>query len=150
MVKWEERQKVLYDIKQYKLNPDLSISKNNFKFAEKKNDMKYNDIVLCPFCLMSYELGKFELRKGLRVCPCCSSKLKLSTLAEIDNFDKFVQFVFNYRLNGFWNKICLDVPQTNPDARFNAWNSRLKSLGLSYDFWENYKRLKGDFGNDEP
>jgi hypothetical protein len=144
MVSWKEQQKIIYDIKQYKLNPDLTISKNNFRFAKEESDIKYDEVVLCPFCLMSYELGKFALRKGLRVCPCCGTKLKLSTLSEIRDLNKFVQFVYNYRLNGFWGKICMDIPQKTHDTRFNEWNKRLSNLGLSRDFWDNYKRLRGD------
>lgn len=147
MVSWKQQQKTIEDLQQYKLNPDLTISKNTFRFAKKEPNIKYDDIVLCPFCLMSYTLDKFIVRKGLRVCPCCGSQLKLSTLSEINDLDKFVRFVFDYRFNGFWSKVCLDVPIK--DQRFDRWNQRLKSLGLSYAFWEKYKTMKGDFGYGE-
>lgn len=144
LVSWKIQQEAIEDIKQTFLNPDLSISKNKHITARKQNDIKYDDIVLCPFCLMSYELEKFAVRKGLRVCPCCGAKLKLSTLAEINDLHRFVEFVFNYRLNGFWNKVCLDIEQKTPNTRFNMWNTRLKYLGLNYDFWEQYKAMHGD------
>lgn len=144
MVSWKEQQKIIEDVQQCFLNPDLSITKNNRKYARKESNIKFDDVVLCPFCLMSYELSKFALRKGLRVCPNCTSQLKLSTLSEITDLDKFVKFVFGYRFNGFWNKICLDVLQKSHDSRFNEWNNRLYRLGLSREFWDKYKNLKGD------
>jgi hypothetical protein len=141
---WKEQQKRLEDTQQCFLNPDLTIIKNNHNYAKKESNISFDSIVLCPFCLMSYELDKFALRKGLRVCPNCTCQLKLSSLSEINNLDKFVDFVFGYRFNGFWSKICLDVPAKTTETRFNEWNKRLHSLGLSYAFWERYKALKGD------
>lgn len=145
MVSWKEQQKMLEDSRQYQLNPDLTITKNKSFLIENKPKIEFDMVVLCPFCLMSYELDKFSLRKGLRVCPNCGSKLKLSTLAEISDLDRFVEFVFHYRFSGFWSKICLDVLENeNRDARFREWNKRLRNLGLSLQFWEKYKNLKGD------
>lgn len=149
MVSWKAQQKAIEDIQQCLLNPDLSITKNKFSFAKKESNIKFDDIVLCPFCLMSYELDKFKVKKGLRVCSNCSSQLKLSTLSEINDLDKFVNFVFGYRFNGFWNKICLDIPQKTPNTRFFEWNNRLYRLGLSREFWDKYKNLKGKFGSEE-
>jgi len=150
MVSWKEQQKRIEDAQQMLLNPDLSIIKNNFKSAQNQSNVKFDTVCLCPFCLMSYELSRFALRKGLRVCPNCGSQLKSSTLSEINNLDKFVDFVFGYRFSGFWNKICLDVLAKTTETRFNEWNKRLHSLGLSYVFWERYKALKGDnYENEE-
>lgn len=142
---WKKQQKLIEDAQQFFLNPDLTITKNNHIYTIKQSDITFETVVLCPFCLMSYELGKFSLRKGLRVCPNCGSNLKLTTLSEITDMDKFVKFVFGYRFNGFWNKICLDVPQKTVNTRFNTWNSRLYSLGLSREFWDKYKNMKGDY-----
>lgn len=144
MVSWKERQKMLEDSRQYQLNLDLTITKNKSFLAEKQHKINFDDIVLCPFCLTSHELDKFSLRKGLRVCPNCMAKLKLSTLAEINDLDRFVQFVFDYRFSGFWDKICLDIPKKTHDSRFNEWNKRLYGLGLSREFWEQYRSLRGD------
>lgn len=144
MVSWKEHQKMINDVRQYCLNPDLTITKNKHKFAKEQPDIKYNDVVLCPFCLTSYKLEKFTLRKGFRVCPNCGSKLKLSTLSEITDLDRFIKFVFDYRHSGFWGKICHDVKPITPNTRFNTWTKRLYSLGLSKYFWDEYKRLRGD------
>lgn len=145
---WRKQQQIREDIQQMKLNPDLSIQKNTYLLAQKQPNIKYDEVVLCPFCLKSYELSRFRIDKGFRVCPNCNSRLKLSTLSEINNLEKFVKFVFGYRLNGFWDKICLDVEQISRDARFNEWNNRLYSLGLSSVFWDRYKELKGDTYED--
>jgi hypothetical protein len=147
---WKTQQKIKEDIQQCVLNPDMSITKNTSKLAEKQPNVNFDSVCLCPFCLMSYELGKFALRKGLRVCPNCGSQLKLSTLSEINDLNKFVDFVFGYRFSGFWDKICLDVLAKTTETRFNEWNKRLHALGLSYVFWEKYKTLKGEnYENEE-
>jgi transcription elongation factor Elf1 len=141
---WNKQQERIEDAQQMFLNPDLSITKNTYKSAKQQFKTEFDMIVLCPFCLSSYELGKFPLRKGLRVCPKCGLSLKTSTLTEITNLDRFVKFVFDYRFNGFWDKICTDIPLINKDSRFNEWNKRIYCLGLSQEFWEKYKTLKGD------
>ena len=143
---WKEQQRLREDIQQCFLNPDLSIIKNKRDYAKKETNVKFDDIVLCPFCLMSYELNKFALRKGLRICPCCGLQLKLSTLGNIDNLDRFVKFIFDYRFNGFWEKICLDILAKDRNTRFNEWNKRLYGLGFGFgkEFWDNYKRMKGE------
>lgn len=145
---WKTQQKMREDAKQFILNPDLSITENKSLSIIEKGDKKFNDVVLCPFCLNSNELGNFYFRKGFRVCPNCSANLKLSTLSEITNLDKFVKFVFNYRFNGFWSKICLDVKPITSETRFKTWNNRLYLLGLSFDFWEKYKNLRGDLEDE--
>lgn len=149
MVSWKEQQKIIEDSKQYILHPDLTITKNPYKSIVEKIDINYEKIVLCPFCLKSYELWKFPLRKGLRICPSCGTALKLSTLANITSLSRFVKFIFDYRFNGFWSKICLDVKPTTPNARFNEWNNRLYKLGINTEFWELYKAMRGDTGEDE-
>lgn len=141
---WKTQQKTIEDAQQYLLNPDLTITKNNHKYMKKEPNVKFDTVVLCPFCLRYYSLDKFLLRKGLRVCPNCTAQLKLSTLTEISDLDKFVNFVFNYRFSGFWDKICLDIPQKSKDSRFNEWNKRLFTLGLSLEFWRKYRMMKGE------
>jgi len=144
MVSWKKQQEALYDKEQCKLNPDLTISRNDFKFAKKQSKGKFDDIVLCPFCLNPNRLDRFIVKKGLRVCPNCEVNMKTSTLTELDSLDKFTLFIFNYRLNGFWNKVCLDIKQKVRDARFNEWNKRLEELGLNTYFWKRYKDMRGD------
>ena len=146
---FKKQQQIIEDAEQYFLNPDLSLTKNKHKFIKKQPKAEFDIIVLCPFCLNIHQLGEYPLRKGLRVCPSCTLQLKVSTLTEINDLDRFVKFVFDYRFNGFWNKICFDIEQINRNIRFNEWNKRLYNLGLSKSFWEKYKALKGDFGENE-
>jgi len=146
---WKKQQQIIEDSKQYLLNPNLSITKNNLKSAKQQFKAEFDMMVLCPFCLNIHQLGEYPLRKGLRVCPNCTTQLKISTLTEINDLDRFVKFVFDYRFNGFWDKICLDVRQIDRNSRFKEWNMRLYKLGLNKNFWEKYKALKGDFGYNE-
>lgn len=149
MIEWKKQDEIIRDIQQTFLNPDLSISKNTYSFAKKsKSSFNYNYIALCPFCLSSNAIGDYSLRKGFRVCPICGSNMKLSTLTEIQDLKEFVDFVFNYRYSGFWSKICLDVPQTTPNIRFETWNRRLYELGISKEFWEIYRNLRGDSSSE--
>lgn len=149
MVSWKEQQKIIEDAQQCLLNPDLSIKKNDKPYAKNQAKAEFDTIVMCPFCLKSYQLGFFPIKKGLRVCPNCNAQLRATTLTEITNLDKFVEFVFNYRFNGFWSKICLEIKPITKDTRFNEWYKRLRDLGLSFEFWEKYKLLKGDYDKNE-
>lgn len=97
---------------------------------------------MCPFCLTTMELFKFRFEKGLRVCPVCTNQLRLDTLIKIQSIEEFVKFVFNYRFSGFWNKINYQIKDR--DKAFDWFNIRLHDLGLSHDFWEKYKQLRGD------
>ena len=146
---WKKQQQIKEDINQYVLNPDLSITKNTSKLAKKQFKADFDMMVLCPFCLNIHQLGEYSLWKGLRFCPSCTIQLKISTLTEINDLDRFVKFVYDYHFNGFWDKICLDVLRIDKDSRFKEWNTRLYRLGLSKSFWEKYKTLKGDFGENE-
>lgn len=145
---WDKRQKLIEDASQYKLEPDLTITKNKNKNAKTKPNIDFTKIVLCPFCLKFYEYQMFRISKGLRVCPNCNSQMKVSTLAKINNLNDLVHFVFDYRHSGFWDKICLDVKPINENTRFNTWNQRLYELILSKAFWDEYKLLKGESGDE--
>jgi hypothetical protein len=49
------------------------------------------------------------------------------------NISEFAQWVYNYRLNGFFDKI-----------DFANWNKQLKLNGISTEFWEEYRKYKGE------
>ena len=114
-------------------------------------DKVKNKSLICPFCLNIQQLEDFTYSKGFYLCRCGNNLTEktLSYMFDIFNVetvktDLFAQWVYNYRLNGFFSKICLDTEELTKDLRFNEWCSRLHNLGISYDFWENYKRLKGE------
>jgi hypothetical protein len=132
---YKEIEKRQYDEQQMVLNPDGSISKNPLKCAKKIDNTDYTILVFCPFCLEQISLWKFKLVIGFRICPNCQNKMLLKTLTTDMSAESFAQWVYNYRLNGFFSKIFPD---------FETWNKKLYALGLSHDFWEEYKKLKGE------
>ena len=89
---------------------------------------------ICPFCLENS--NKFIIEnKGLIKCPNCSNFMKLKTLLFIKDCSNFeyAQWVFDYRLSGFFKKI-----------NFELWIKKMHELGMSCEFWEKYKELKGE------
>ncbi len=89
---------------------------------------------ICPFCLENS--NKFIIEnKGLIKCPNCSNFMKLKTLLFIKDCSnsEYAQWVFNYRLSGFFKKI-----------NFELWIKKMHELGMSCEFWEKYKELKGE------
>ena len=94
---------------------------------------------ICPFCLENS--NKFIIEnKGLIKCSNCSNFMKLKTLLFIKDCSNFeyAQWVFNYRLSGFFKKI-----------NFELWTKKMHKLGMSYEFWEKYKELKGENINED-
>jgi hypothetical protein len=77
--------------------------------------------------------------------------MKLKTLLFIQSCsnEEYAKWVFDYRLCGFFHKI------KSGNNSFEKWNKKMKELGISYEFWEKYKQLKGEFKeenkqDDEP
>jgi hypothetical protein len=132
---YKDREKAECDIKQCILNPDGSVSKNPRKYAKQIIEKDFTLVVMCPFCLNTTELWRFNFIRGLRRCPNCLNQMRLETLIKIKSLTEFVKFVFNYRLEGFWNKVY---------PSFDEWNKKLYGLHLNREFWEEYKKLKGD------
>ena len=92
------------------------------------------NIWICPFCLN--ESNKFVIEnKGLIKCPNCSNYMKMKTLLFVKDCsnEEYARWVYEYRLSGFFKKI-----------NFEQWTKKLKELGMSYEFWEKYKQLKGE------
>lgn len=97
--------------------------------------------VLCPFCLTPNKLMKFYIsnKKGidkrLGKCPNCQNNVMYKTLFNLLKWtpQQFAKWVFEYRLSGFWQKIV-----------FKKWKQRLYELDMSLEFWQEYKKLRGD------
>lgn len=95
--------------------------------------------VFCPFCLINLPLNNFliTVKKGIHQslgkCPNCENEILLKTLDNLNvmTMKEFAKFIFDYRLNGFWDK-----------APFEQFKSRLKEFEDYQDFWDEYKRLK--------
>ncbi len=132
------RQRLIEDKEQTQLTISGCVT-NPYRYATKEIQIKYEDKVLCPFCL-SYDIfGHFErVRKQLFKCPICKNQIMLKTLDRVRkmNSKDFADWVFGYRLTGFWNKVYPDVKQ---------WFGKL--YNFSYDFYSDfrieYNKLKG-------
>jgi uncharacterized CHY-type Zn-finger protein len=96
--------------------------------------------VLCPFCLNVNTLDKFKKDRAWYICPNCKQLLTVKTCVSIMKMNpkQFALWVFNYRLSGFFGKI-----------KFKEWTQKLYELGVSQEFWEEYKSLRGDITKDE-
>jgi hypothetical protein len=94
---------------------------------------------ICPFCLETS--NKFIIEnKGLIKCPNCLISMKMKTLLFIKDCSnkEYARWVYEYRLSGFFFKL------KSGNNSFEKWNKKMKELGFSYEFWEEYKRLKGE------
>ena len=105
--------------------------------------------VSCVFCLYTTKLQKFFKTdaKGRTIalveCPECHNKMRLKTLLTDMTPQEYAKFVYGYRLSGFWQK-----------APFATFTKRLREMGISNEFWSEYKKLKGEdteqpFGMDK-
>jgi len=98
---------------------------------------------MCPFCLHTDYLKAFMIpkKKGWSVrmaqCPECGNKMRMKTLLAEWTPEQFAEWVYNYRLSGFWGK-----------CPFEKFNKRLKDIGWSERFWRRYKELKGELYQD--
>lgn len=135
MVSYKDKEKMQYDKSQTVLDKD-GCSENPHKYAEKIILAEFWKIYLCPFCLESNELWKWNKIKGFYVCCVCGNSMTLNSIAQDMTTEEFAKWVFDYRLLGFWRKIFPD---------FETWNKKLYNLGLSYDFWNEYNRLKNEW-----
>lgn len=98
-----------------------------------------NMMVACPFCLNSGRLQIFlvSTKKGISQsnaeCPECHNGMKMKSLTADWTPEQYADWVYAYRLSGFWQK-----------CPFATWKKRLKNSGIAGQFWERYKALKGD------
>jgi len=95
--------------------------------------------VSCPFCLGLSEFRKFlvsnkaGISRTMGECQLCGEGMQLRSIALLAKGDaaSYAKWVFIYR--GFWKKI-----------KFNQWKGRLELIGWTQEFWDEYKRLKGE------
>lgn len=94
---------------------------------------------MCPFCLHADYYFRFEVKlksgktSGRCLCPDCGRKMMRESLTKSMSVEEYAQWVFDYSRSGFWQKI-----------NFKVWNERLYQLGISREFWDKYKSLKGE------
>jgi hypothetical protein len=101
--------------------------------------VNFNEKVWCPICLYEDKLsrflvsGKHGYQQGTAKCPECKNTMRMSNLWNKWGAKEYAEFVFGYRLSGFWQK-----------CPFYSWGKRLKAYGWSGEFWARYKALKGE------
>lgn len=101
--------------------------------------LNMNKPVFCPFCLEGDYLKNFlvSTKKGLSTskaqCPHCQSGMLLRTVLRKWTVEEYADWVFAYRVSGFWQKI-----------NFEKWSKNLEIKGWARDFWDRYKALKGE------
>jgi transcription elongation factor Elf1 len=106
----------------------------------KHEHLDINETVNCPFCLFEAPLRKFlvSTKKGLSVgkakCPDCDNTMFMDTLTAERTIQEYALWCFDYAKSDFWGK----VP-------FQKFKMRLKMLGVSQEFWDKYKQLKGTY-----
>jgi DNA-directed RNA polymerase subunit RPC12/RpoP len=131
-----------YDKKQTQFTLDGSIIINQ-KIIDDNTPLisliNESNFYICPFCLNNS--NKFIIEnKGLIKCPNCSNFMRMKTLVFVKDCtnQEYAKWVYEYRLSGFFKKI-----------NFEQWAKKLKDLGISYEFWEEYKKLKGEYEEEE-
>jgi hypothetical protein len=138
------QQKALIDKKQtFFSTKNTEIQENNRIYTFEEPELLFSDKVICPFCLNLVELGVgFKLENQFYKCLKCNNLLTKITLAKIIYLapEEFAKWVFNYRLNGFWQKI-----------KFKEWCKELEQFDYNYSkrFWEKYHDLRGDINDNE-
>ena len=138
--KYVREQIAEYDKQQAKLTLN-GIAKNVATYVVIITQLQPEKIMICPFCLGQHKTMKFYISKKngidkrLGKCPECQNQMLLKTLISMLkwNAQEFAKWVYDYRLSGFWQKV-----------NFNVWKKRLFDLNMSYEFWEEYKNLKGE------
>jgi hypothetical protein len=137
MPSYQEILEMEYDKKQMQFAIDGTLIINQKVINEQtpiKALINNVNIWICPFCLE--ESNKFTIEShGLIKCSNCKVEMKIKTLLFVKDCSnsEYARWVFEYRLSGFFSKI-----------NFEKWNKKLKELGISYEFWETYKKLRGD------
>jgi len=128
-MKLKEINKVIYDDKQTVFSENGLINKKEITY-------NLNGIYSCSFCLFEGKFNEFlpTSKINLKVCPECKNRMWRSTILEKKTIKEFAEWVFNYAKSGFWEK-----------CNFEVFNDRLYKRGLSKQFWDRYKELKGEY-----
>lgn len=134
----------LDDDKQTRLSSNGILPNNSFT-KQYFPIVNFNDKVVCPFCLNFIEFGKgFMLEKGFYKCLKCGTLIVKKTLKEviIMSPEQFAFWVYNYRLNGFWDKV---------KPNFHDWTVEMDSFANNFSrrFWDKYKEIRGDNFEDK-
>lgn len=99
--------------------------------------------VTCPFCLYTDYISKFYIRlKHGKVsdkrfqCPDCTQIMQKDTLVKELSVEEYAEWML---MMNPWRKR-VDFPK---------FKSRLKEMGISYQFWDAYNKAKQELGEAE-
>lgn len=106
--------------------------------AKSKMEITYKDEPFtCPFCLYEAQITKFliKLKSGRWSekrfhCPDCGKIMNKQTLTREMTVEEFAEWVLDSMA---WERIS-----------FNKFKTRLKEMGISWQFWEHYKKHKAE------
>ena len=142
MPTYKEILQLEYDKKQMQFAIDGTLIINQ-KFIDEKTPIdaliNNSNFWMCPFCLETS--NKFIIEnKGLIKCFNCLNGMRMKTLLFVKDCSnkEYAKWVYEYRLSGFFSKL------NSGNNSFEKWNKKMKELGFSYEFWDEYKRLKGE------
>lgn len=136
--KYVRQEKIRKDKQQMKLGETGKINTSTSAHIEPKITVNFNEEVACPFCLYAAKLsaflivGKDGYQQGKAHCPECKNNMMMKSLYNEWTAKDYADWVFNYRLSGFWSK-----------CPFAKWKERLYKMGWAGAFWTRYKDLKG-------
>ena len=93
------------------------------------------DKFTCPYCLYEASLSKFymKLKSGLMSekrfkCPDCNRVMNKQTLTRKLTVEEFAQWMLDSQA---WERVS-----------FDKFKTRLKEMGISYQFWTAYNKAK--------
>ena len=141
--KWKRDMKAMDDKHQSMLSPDSPTGIVMRGHQKTKVEIIRTGTYSCPFCLYQGKINKFLIstkkgfHKGLGQCPECKNKMRFRTLTADWTPEDFAEWCYGYSADGYWQK----VP-------FSKFSDRLYKIGWSKRFWERYKQLKGEGGQE--
>lgn len=123
---------------------NLTITPNNNSYAQVPilDQIKGKELT-CPYCINTNKSENYKPTNRIDIteCPNCKNHVMYKTLIYITSLkdvSEFAEWVYNNRINEFFQKI-----------NFEKFNEKLFELGISREFWDNYKRLKGENQQNE-
>lgn len=142
MVTYKEILQLEYDKQQMQFATDGTLIINK-KVIDEKTPLEAlinkSKFYICPFCLE--KTNNYIIKnKGLIECPNCLIGMRIKTLLFIQDCtnQEYARWVYEYRLSGFFGKL------KSGNNSFEKWNNKMHELGISYEFWDEYKKLKGE------
>ena len=100
-------------------------------------------LLMCPYCLFQAPVSKFliKLKSGVYsekrgMCSDCGKVMNMRTLTMEMTVEKFAEWVLDTMA---WERIS-----------FDKFRTRLKEMGIAWQFWEHYKKYKKEQMEESP